>query len=401
MQAVILVGGYGARLHPITLETPKPLVEVAGVPFLNHILRKLKSSGVSNVILLAGYKSEKFKDWLSTQESGLRITLKITPEKYSPIERLRAAWPLLDNCFILCYGDNFADFPNSHMRNLSTESSARLLITMKSPGNVSLEDSHVYFSANRSDSNLWVELGFSVIKKDALETHLLKPSLNESLEGLAKDGKVEYTVVESYQSVSDPVRLDRTRQYFRRRILFLDRDGILNKAAEKWNYIRLPSQLEFPTTESVNAIREAKRVGWFLSVVSNQAGIGRGLLSYRELGDVTEALLSFYRGHGVVFDSVLYCHHSWNDGCKCRKPNPGLFITTASLIQAPLFNCWVIGDQCSDVLPLTQMGGQGIHIASDEKSESCQCKLVRRNTNEAVEYILKHGKGMDLATSDN
>src|SRR5689334_18487098 len=63
MQAVVLVGGQGARLQPLTLTTPKPLVPIANRPLIDHIVAWLSSSGVEEVLLLTQYRASAFDVW--------------------------------------------------------------------------------------------------------------------------------------------------------------------------------------------------------------------------------------------------------------------------------------------------------------------------------------------------
>ena len=75
MQAVILVGGEGTRLRPLTYETPKPMVPLFGVPFLERTLWRLKHAGVDDVILAAGYLPSAITDHLG---DGTRLGMKLT-----------------------------------------------------------------------------------------------------------------------------------------------------------------------------------------------------------------------------------------------------------------------------------------------------------------------------------
>src|SRR4051794_39403737 len=60
MEAIVLVGGQGTRLRPLTLDTPKPMLPVAGVPFLTHQLSRLRAAGVEHVVLATSYRAEVF-----------------------------------------------------------------------------------------------------------------------------------------------------------------------------------------------------------------------------------------------------------------------------------------------------------------------------------------------------
>lgn len=107
-QAVILAGGLGTRLWPITKEVPKPMVPVAGAPYLEHQLKLLQRQGFRDIVLLTGYLGEQIETHFG---DGSRWDLRI---KYSrettPLGTggaLREALPLLHDDFLLLYGDSF------------------------------------------------------------------------------------------------------------------------------------------------------------------------------------------------------------------------------------------------------------------------------------------------------
>jgi len=75
VQAVVLVGGEGTRLRPLTLETPKPMVPIMNMPFLERTLRRLKAAGIDDAILPAGYLPEAITSYFG---DGSRLDMKIT-----------------------------------------------------------------------------------------------------------------------------------------------------------------------------------------------------------------------------------------------------------------------------------------------------------------------------------
>src|SRR6478752_1058463 len=64
VDAVVLVGGQGTRLRPLTLSAPKPMLPTAGVPFLEHMLSRIRAAGITHVVLGTSYKAETFSDYL-------------------------------------------------------------------------------------------------------------------------------------------------------------------------------------------------------------------------------------------------------------------------------------------------------------------------------------------------
>ncbi|HET6817170.1 MAG TPA: NDP-sugar synthase [Mycobacteriales bacterium] len=74
MEAIVLVGGLGTRLRPLTLDTPKPMLSVAGVPFLTHQLARLAAVGVDHVVLATSYRAEVFEEHFGDGSTlGLRL----------------------------------------------------------------------------------------------------------------------------------------------------------------------------------------------------------------------------------------------------------------------------------------------------------------------------------------
>ena len=107
-QAVILAGGLGTRLLPYTENYPKPMIEINGKPFLSYIIEYLKDNGLTNILLLTGYKSEKILEYYGNGESlGVSIEYSVGKTDWKTGRRLKRARNKLHNNFLLLYCDNF------------------------------------------------------------------------------------------------------------------------------------------------------------------------------------------------------------------------------------------------------------------------------------------------------
>ena len=105
-QAVILVGGKGTRLEPITSSLPKPLVNISNKPFLLHIIDQLSAHNFKEVILLTGYKSEIFKKIFSKYSSkNIKIKIIEQPVNFETGARVISEIKNLKKNFLLLYGD--------------------------------------------------------------------------------------------------------------------------------------------------------------------------------------------------------------------------------------------------------------------------------------------------------
>jgi NDP-sugar pyrophosphorylase family protein len=108
MQAVILAGGLGTRLWPLTQTIPKPMVPVAGVPYLQHQLRILQRQGIRDIILLTGYLGEQIEGYFGDGERiGLAIRYSREQNPLGTGGALRQARQLLAEDFLVIYGDSY------------------------------------------------------------------------------------------------------------------------------------------------------------------------------------------------------------------------------------------------------------------------------------------------------
>jgi NDP-sugar pyrophosphorylase family protein len=104
----VLAGGRGTRLGEHVRETPKPLLEVAGEPFLVHQLRLLAAHGAGEVVLCVGYLGERIEARIGPERFGVRIAYSYdSPELDGTLGAIRRAVPLLGERFLVLYGDTY------------------------------------------------------------------------------------------------------------------------------------------------------------------------------------------------------------------------------------------------------------------------------------------------------
>ena len=105
-QAVILAGGRGKRLSPLTNRVPKPLVKINGIPFCDYLLNSLVKAGISKILFLIGYKGNLIKDRY-TNLNGLKTAFSFSHENTNTGKRIINAYKMLDDNFLLIYADNY------------------------------------------------------------------------------------------------------------------------------------------------------------------------------------------------------------------------------------------------------------------------------------------------------
>ncbi len=129
------------------------------------------------------------------------------------------------------------------------------------------------------------------------------------------------------------------------RALLLDRDGTLIRDV---GYPRDPATVEL-LPGVAEALREARKLGFQLVIVSNQSGVARGRITPSEARLVQARVEKLFGEEGVVFDGAWFCFHGPDEGCHCRKPSPGMLLQAAGVLELDLARSIMIGDKASDI----------------------------------------------------
>jgi D-glycero-D-manno-heptose 1,7-bisphosphate phosphatase len=131
-----------------------------------------------------------------------------------------------------------------------------------------------------------------------------------------------------------------------RQALFLDRDGVLNERIVD-NYVLSVDQL-VPLFELVPLLTKAQQHHWLLIIISNQQGVGKGLMTHQDLDHVNQALCAAFETKGIRFDHIECCTDLATEFSRRRKPQPGMLLDTAAALNVSLPSSWFIGDSLSD-----------------------------------------------------
>jgi HAD superfamily hydrolase (TIGR01662 family) len=164
--------------------------------------------------------------------------------------------------------------------------------------------------------------------------------------------------------------------------VLLDRDGTI-----VWDvpYNGNPGRVE-PVPGARDALQKLRRAGIPIAVITNQSGIGRGLLSRRDVDAVNERIEELLG----PFDAWLVCPHTDADDCSCRKPKPGLVHQAAQRLGVSAEDCVVIGDIGADVGSAQAAGARAILVpTSDTRPEEVRAAPQRASTLiDAVDAVL-------------
>jgi D-glycero-D-manno-heptose 1,7-bisphosphate phosphatase len=156
-QAVILCGGLGKRLMPLTKHTPKPMVKINKKPFLEYLIYQLKSNGLTNILILGGYRSDKIKNYFQNGKNfGVKIEYSNGPIDWDTGTRVFKAQKKLNKFFLLLYSDNIFSFNFQKIKkNFDKEKNINFILKKKEIGNFSIfKDEIKSYSIKRSKKKI-------------------------------------------------------------------------------------------------------------------------------------------------------------------------------------------------------------------------------------------------------
>jgi len=370
-QAVILCGGLGTRLKPLTLETPKPMVLLNNKPFLLYLLEQLSEQGIKKFLLLTGYLGEQVSDYFGTGEDwGWEIEYSHGPVDWDTGKRLWEARSNLQGSFLLLYSDNFVSFNFKKLWDFHQKENKPLTVMLseKSPGNISVNSNGGIeaYDPLRQEKNLnYVEIGYMIIHRDVMLSFFNSPevSFTKILTRMAKENQLAgYVMEDSYHSISDPIRLQKMQSYLdNNRILILDRDGVINQGVPKGEYVSNWSQFKW-IDQNIKALKILSRRGFRFIIISNQAGVSRGMISEEDLDVITARMMNTLKEDQIEILATYICKHHWDDECSCRKPKPGHFYQASRDWLFRLDKSLFIGDDSRDCQAAYNSGCGSIYI---------------------------------------
>ena len=175
------------------------------------------------------------------------------------------------------------------------------------------------------------------------------------------------------------------------RAIFLDRDGTI---IEDIGYINSPQQIKF-IPGAIEAIKTFNEAGFIVVVITNQAGVARGLVTEDMLQTIDKTMHKWLLHGGAHLDGIYYCPHHPEHGvypykqqCECRKPHPGLIKKAQKDFNIDLAQSYMIGDKATDIEAGKKAGTKTVFVLSGRGKEE------RANLKEPPDHI-----SVDLAAA--
>jgi D-glycero-D-manno-heptose 1,7-bisphosphate phosphatase len=179
------------------------------------------------------------------------------------------------------------------------------------------------------------------------------------------------------------------------KIVFLDRDGVINR--DRSDYVTSWSEFEF-LPGSLDALKLLAQNNYHVILITNQSVINRKMVTEEELRDIHTSMEDAVVGHGGRIKAVYYCPHVPEDGCSCRKPEPGLIERAKADHGLDLSRTCLIGDSLKDIQCARRAGcgkvvlvrtGHGIEAEKLSKDADEKPDHVADDLMAAVKWLLK------------
>jgi D-glycero-D-manno-heptose 1,7-bisphosphate phosphatase len=388
MQAAILIGGKGTRLGNAVAETPKPLLEVCGRPFVEHVMCNLRRFGFTDFLLLAGYRAEVVKerygpDCSFARTLGANIQVVVEPQPLGTAGALQCAAGYLHDEFLLLNGDsifdfNYLDLCRGSCANEPDNWLARvaLLPVQEADRYGFVELDGAVISAFREkpetpQSGL-INSGVYWLKSAVLEHIGSSPcSLEQDVfpRLIEQSGLIGRSYRGYFIDIGIPQDLERARKELtnklRRPAAFLDRDGTLNYDE---GYTHRIDQFRWVegAKEAIKALNDA---GFNVFVVTNQAGIARGYYEPEQVTVLHTWMQEQLAMCGAHIDDIRFCpHHPEGTvaplavACDCRKPGTAMLEDLITQWQPQLEHSFMLGDAEKDAAAGRAVGIAGLQV---------------------------------------
>lgn len=394
MTAIILCGGLGTRLRSVVSDKPKSMADINGKPFLQYQIEYLKKYGIKDFVFATGYLSEKISDYFKDGSNfGIHIEYAKEDEPLGTGGAIKNAFKKVKDDYAICLnGDTYFEINVKELEDVFTNYNADMAVAIKYEKDMSR------FGAVKFDNNKLISWNEKDIKEDGFINGGIYV-IGKSIVDAIPCGKVSLEndlmphwintkniVVKIFSGhsidIGIPESLEQIIKYFKlpqEKVVFLDRDGTIN---EDRGYTVKCSDLKL-IPSMVEKIKEWKKEGYIIIVVTNQSGIARGYYKEEEVHQfnkyLNEKLGNLIDGFYISpyhIDSIL---EEYKKDSYCRKPNPGMLIEAESDLEkgqiklygnkVPIKPCridkeksFMCGDNIKDIECAENFGIKGIKV---------------------------------------
>lgn len=200
MKGIILAGGRGKRLRPITDYVPKPLVPIKNIPIIEWQLKYLKKFGIDEVIICTGYKQNMFENYLDSKKIGMKIRYSIEKSPLGTGGAIKKASKMIkDKSFFVINGDTIT---NIDLKKLSKTGNSIAAVELRTRFGIleTKDDKITKFKEKKEISDLWMNVGIYYLQKNIFKDLPIKGDIEKTLfPDYAKKGKLHIVKFKNVQ----------------------------------------------------------------------------------------------------------------------------------------------------------------------------------------------------------
>jgi D-glycero-D-manno-heptose 1,7-bisphosphate phosphatase len=228
-----------------------------------------------------------------------------------------------------------------------------------------------------------VEISYAIIDKAVTgllngENCLFETAIYPTL--IADKKLAGYVSDHRYYSVGALSRLPLTESFFeRRKTVFIDRDGVLNRKPPRAKYVTTWSGFQW-LPDARAALRLLAENDYRVIVISNQAGVARGAMTAADLDSIHDHMKEDAEATGGHIAAIYHCPHDWDAGCQCRKPRPGMLFQAQREFHLDLSRTPFFGDDDRDGEAADAAGCPFIRVSETKSIFQCAQELIEQSS---------------------
>jgi D,D-heptose 1,7-bisphosphate phosphatase len=427
MKAVILAGGKGARLGALTKEVPKPMIKIGGGPVLEHQINLLKKYGIKDIIVLTGYLSEMIEEYFGDGNNlGVNISYFKEKKPLGTTGGIKEIEDKLKKDFLVLYGDIMVNMDLERLVDFHQQKDGICTLVVHPNDHpydsdlveIDKDQKIIAFHPKPHEENKYhrnlVNACLYVMSPEILKYIKTGAKADFGRDVFPKIVKKEtiygYNTAEYLKDIGTPARLQEVREDYesgkigrlnrenKRKAIFLDRDGVINKDVNLLHRIE-----DFELLPKVSeAIRKINNSEFLAIVITNQSVVARNLCSIEELEEIHKKMETLLGRKRAKLDAIYYCPHHPDKGypeenpkhkieCNCRKPKIGLVKKAEKEFNIDLKNSYFIGDSFRDIECGKNAGMTTIGVKTGDGCRDCKVKpdFMFENLYQAVNFIIQ------------
>lgn len=370
-EVIILAGGLGTRLREAVPDLPKCMAPVAGRPFISYVIDTLRMQGVHHFVFSLGYKAEVIEDYLKEHYPSLDYTIVLEEDPLGTGGAIRLALQSSrNNDVLVANGDTLFKVDVQELASFYTAKEAECLLALKpmhhfdrygvveldGDGRITSFKEKRYYAKGLINGGIYLLnrekfLTYTFPEKFSFEKDYLERYFDSGrFYGVAQQGYfIDIGIPGDYNKAQEDLSrgaLD-LKGVDRSWALFLDRDGVINN--ERLNHYVLHWE-QFIFSEGVlEAFKTLSNRFGRVFIVSNQRGVGKGLMTEQALTDIHKEMQKEVEDVGGHIDQIYYCT-AVHDKHPHRKPNPGMaFQAVKEFPEIDLNKAIMVGNKPSDM----------------------------------------------------